>query len=165
MSAVLAHPAWQPAPASGARPARRGTGARPVRRGNLQLVGPGFVPPADATRAADVPARTAGAAEATGTGALRLTVRGRRVVAALALLVATVGSVAVGALAGVAARPGTEGETTSVTVGAGETLWSLASAAAAPGEDPRELVEQITALNGLASSELAVGQELLVPAE
>jgi nucleoid-associated protein YgaU len=161
MSAVLAQPAWQPAPAP--RPARRATGGRPVRRGNLQLVGPGFVPPAAA------PARDARAEEAARAAAppaaLRLTVRGRRVVAVLALVAATAVSVGAGALVGMAANPAADGATTTVTVGAGETLWSLASAAASPGEDPREVVEQITALNGLASSDLAVGQELILPAE
>ncbi|PFG38425.1 LysM domain-containing protein [Georgenia soli] len=163
MSAVLAHPAWQPAQAPGARPARRRTGVRPARRGNLQLVGPGFVPQVGAPAAADGRSRAA-EARSEASGRLRLTARGRGVVTALALVLATAVSVGVGALVGVAVNPAVGGETTTVTVGAGETLWSLASAVAEPGEDPRELVEHITTLNGLASSELAVGQELVVPA-
>ena len=165
MSAVLAHPAWQPAQAPGVRPARRRTGARPVRRGNLQLVGPGFVPPAGAPTADGERGRADEARQVATSAPLRLTVRGRRVVTALALVLATGVSVGVGAVVGVAVNPAVGGETTTVTVGAGETLWSLASGVAGPGEDPRELVEHITALNGLASSELAVGQELVVPAE
>nr|KEP24118.1 hypothetical protein DA06_23360 [Georgenia sp. SUBG003] len=93
-----------------------------------------------------------------------MTVRGRRVVAVLSLVAATALSVGAGALVGMAANPSTDGATTTVTVGAGDSLWSLASAAASPGEDPRDVVEEIAALNGLASSDLAVGQELLVPA-
>jgi len=163
MSAVLAPPAWQPTPAAAPRPARRGTGGRPVRRGNLQLVGPGFVPPAD-DLARSTRARADERAAATS-APLRLTVRGRRVVAAIVLVAATAVSVGVGAVVGTALNPVTDAATTTVTVGAGETLWSLAGTAASPGEDLREVVEEIRALNGLVSSDLAVGQELLVPAE
>lgn len=123
----------------------------------------GFVPQVGAPAAADGRSRAA-EARSEASGRLRLTARGRGVVTALALVLATAVSVGVGALVGVAVNPAVGGETTTVTVGAGETLWSLASAVAEPGEDPRELVEHITTLNGLASSELAVGQELVVPA-
>jgi hypothetical protein len=157
MSALVAQPAW-PAPV---RPARRRGDARPAGRGTLQLVGPGFVPPAVGPEAPERPvvARPAPA----GTAGLRLTVRGRRVLAALALIAATGASVALGALVGTAANPSSSSATTTVTVAPGQTLWSLASAAAAPGEDPRDVLEEIADLNGLASPDLAVGQELLVP--
>jgi LysM repeat protein len=154
MSALVVHPAWQPAPAG---PARRGGSVRAVSRGNLQLVGPGFVP---------VPVATAAGRTAVSRpepSALRLTVRGRRVVATLALIVATGVSVAVGSLVGLAANPSSQAATTTVTVAAGETLWSVATDAAGSGQDPRDVVEQITALNGLASSDLVAGQQLLVP--
>lgn len=157
MSALVAHPAWAPP----ARPVRRRGGARPVGRGGLQLVGPGFVP-ATARPAGPAPVAVSRPA-APGHGALRLTVRGRRAVTVLALIAATAVSVALGALVGVGMNPAPSGATTTVTVAPGETLWSVASATAAPGEDLRDVVEQIAALNGLASSQLAVGQELLVP--
>jgi LysM repeat protein len=83
----------------------------------------------------------------------------------MALVAATAVSVGVGAAVGTALNPVTDAATTTVTVGAGETLWSLAGTAASPGEDLREVVEEIRALNGLVSSDLAVGQELLVPVE
>jgi LysM repeat protein len=162
MSALVVHPAWGPAPGS---PARRRSGGPVAGRGNLQLVGPGFVP-----AVVESPARRPGGRQAVSRPAssptpLRLTVRGRRVVTTLALIAATGASVTLGGLVGLAANPSPQAATTTVTVAAGETLWSLASATAVPGEDPRDIVEQITALNGLASSDLVVGQELLVPAE
>jgi len=159
MSALVAQPAW-PAPA---RPARRRGNTGPARRGSLQLVGPGFVPPVVAQPAPPVPVVSRPAqAEAAG---LRLTVRGRRVLTTLILLAATGVSVALGSLVGAAANPSSSSATTTVTVAPGQTLWSLASATAAPGEDPRDVLEQIADLNGLASPDLAVGQELLVPVD
>ena len=44
----------------------------------------------------------------------------------------------------------------------GESLWSVARRIA-PANDPREVVAQIRRLNGLASSELQPGQQLLLP--
>ncbi|GAA4286786.1 LysM peptidoglycan-binding domain-containing protein [Georgenia daeguensis] len=159
MSALVAQPAWS-APA---RPARRRVGTRPAGRGSLQLVGPGFVPPVVAPAAPVRPVVSRPPREeAPG---LRLTARGRRVLTTLALLAATGASVGLGALVGTAANPASSSATTTVTVAPGQTLWSLASATAAPGEDPRDVLAEITELNGLASSELAVGQELLVPVD
>jgi nucleoid-associated protein YgaU len=50
----------------------------------------------------------------------------------------------------------------SVTVRPGDTLWSIASAAAGDA-DPRGVVEQIRALNGLSDGPLAEGMLLRVP--
>ncbi|MFH5822562.1 LysM peptidoglycan-binding domain-containing protein [Georgenia sp. AZ-5] len=182
MSALVAQPAWQPAPRPGTRggrrPARPGD-ARPdrsptPRRGNLQLVGPGFVPPAAARPAGiaapstavtvPVPALERERRSAAVRGQLRLTALGRRVVAAAVLLLAASISVGLGLGLGGAAAPGTPGEVETVTVAAGETLWTLAGAAAAPGEDVRDVVAHISELNALDSGELRAGQQLLVPA-
>jgi hypothetical protein len=50
----------------------------------------------------------------------------------------------------------------SVTVRPGDTLWSIASAAAGDA-DPRGVVEQIRALNGLTDGPLMEGMQLRVP--
>ncbi len=49
-----------------------------------------------------------------------------------------------------------------VTVQPGESLWSVARRVA-PDHDPRELVAQIRRINDLASADLLVGQQLLLP--
>jgi hypothetical protein len=49
-----------------------------------------------------------------------------------------------------------------VTVGPGDTLWSIANQAA-PDRDPREVIEEIRALNLVPSDVLPVGIVLRVP--
>jgi hypothetical protein len=49
-----------------------------------------------------------------------------------------------------------------VTVGPGDTLWSIA-AHAAPDRDPRDVIEEIRALNDVPGSVLPVGIVLRVP--
>lgn len=51
----------------------------------------------------------------------------------------------------------------TVTVQAGDTLWSLA-ARVAPHADPRDVVDEITALNDLSSASIEPGERLVVPA-
>ncbi|WP_205730051.1 LysM peptidoglycan-binding domain-containing protein [Blastococcus sp. TF02-8] len=93
---------------------------------------------------------------------LRLTARGRRLVAVLGLA-AAVGLVALGdALGG-------EGEdglalmgTSSVVVERGDTLWGIAQAVAGDG-DVREVVDRIVELNGLQGGEIEPGQVLSLP--
>ena len=95
--------------------------------------------------------------------ALRLTRRGRLVLLALLLLVvggAVVGGVAGASRAGSTASPAA---VTATTVAPGETLWQIAQRTA-PQQDPRDVVAEIRALNGLASGELRAGQQLLLPA-
>jgi hypothetical protein len=53
------------------------------------------------------------------------------------------------------------GGVSSVTVGAGDTLWSIASRVA-PQSDPRAEIELIQRLNGLTTVELVAGQILRV---
>ncbi|MEE6274036.1 LysM peptidoglycan-binding domain-containing protein [Georgenia wangjunii] len=161
----------------------------PVRsaRPRLELVRPGFVPrpaeapahrpaaprpavarptPARAAAARPGPARPAAAVRPRVEARTRqhLTARGRAVVATFAFLAATTAAVGVGAWAGQAGAAGAEGPVTAVTVGAGETLWGIAAGAAAPGEDVRDVVDEMLALNGLSSAELRAGQQILVPA-
>ena len=49
-----------------------------------------------------------------------------------------------------------------VTVGPGDTLWSIATQAA-PDRDPRDVIEEIKALNDVPGSVLPVGVVLRVP--
>jgi hypothetical protein len=92
---------------------------------------------------------------------LRLTRRGRVVVTALAVgLALAAGSVAQRAAAD---TPGEAVQVTARTVTAGETLWQVASTITEPGEDVRAAVDLLMDLNGLASTGLQVGQQLLIP--
>ena len=50
----------------------------------------------------------------------------------------------------------------TVTVEAGDTLWSVA-ARVAPHDDPRAVVAEIQDLNGLASAVVRPGEQLVVP--
>ena len=92
---------------------------------------------------------------------MKLTVRGRRVVALLALLPIFVAFLLIGTRA---AQADASGPTTAVVkVEAGQSLWDVA-VAIAPDEDPRSTIWTIKALNGLETSEVQAGQALIVPA-
>lgn len=109
------------------------------------------------------PARaTAGAGE----NALRLTLRGRLVLAAL---VAMLGGAAViaapGLLSGATAdSPVAPAVVEIYTVAPGESMWQVARGVTAPGQDVRDTVAAIVELNGLQSVDLQIGQQLLLPA-
>ena len=91
---------------------------------------------------------------------LKLTVRGRRVVALLALLPIFVAFLLIGTRA---AQADATGPTTAVVkVEAGQSLWDVA-VAIAPNEDPRSTIWTIKALNGLETSEVQEGQGLIIP--
>ena len=91
---------------------------------------------------------------------LKLTVRGRRVVALLALLPIVVAFLLIGTKS---AQAETAAPTTAVIkVEAGQSLWDVA-VAVAPNEDPRATIWTIKALNGLSTSEVQAGQGLIVP--
>ncbi|HLT84789.1 MAG TPA: LysM peptidoglycan-binding domain-containing protein [Phototrophicaceae bacterium] len=139
-------------------PVRGPRAARPAR--HLRLVGPGFVPepasvaaPAPAVRQPERPA-------------MRLTARGRMVRSLVLLLASVVVAVAAGAwLSGVVSDAGTySGPVAQVSVGAGDTVWAIASATAGEGRDVRDVVDDILRLNDLGSGNLVVGQQLVVPA-
>jgi nucleoid-associated protein YgaU len=93
---------------------------------------------------------------------LRLTRRGRRLVAGLSI----------GAGLGIAVLAGAVDDAdsgalrlagdSSVVVQSGDTLWSIA-AQAAPGEDTRAVVDAIMAVNDLSGVGLVPGQVLQLP--
>lgn len=96
---------------------------------------------------------------------LRLTVRGRRVLAALVALPVALGIVlaawgGVSAIASADEAPAVSFET--ITVLPGDTLWSLAGEIA-PATDPREVIDAIMRLNMLDGGQVFVGQELAIP--
>lgn len=113
-----------------------------------------------ATHPTIVPAARMGARP----GKLRLTTRGRRVLAALVLAPAAVG---VGAILTTAAPAGASSQAVEVefhmiTVQAGDSLWSIASDHAG-GRDVREVMDDIMRLNGLTSMSVEPGQHLAMP--
>ncbi len=151
-------------------PVSPGAGARPRPR-HLQLVGPGFVPAPEVQRparpAAVTPPRSTPSVARTERPGLRLTARGRLVRSAALLLLATLLAVATGSWLGsvMAGGESYSGPVQRVTVSTGDTLWGIAGAtAAAEGLDVRDVVDDILRINGLESGDLAVGQQLLVPA-
>mgnify|MGYP000076639513 CR=1 FL=1 len=98
-----------------------------------------------------------------GLDGLRLTARGRFVLALAALLLA-----APLGLWGVSAVAGSPHEPVPVqlhTVAPGETLWQYAEQVAGPDQDLRDVVADLRDLNGLRSSELRVGQLVVLPRE
>lgn len=92
---------------------------------------------------------------------IKLTVRGRRLVALLGLLSIVAALLLIGTRSAQAetAIPATA----IIKIEAGQTLWDVA-VAIAPNEDPRATIWTIKALNGLATSEVQAGQALVVPA-
>ncbi|WP_295014679.1 LysM peptidoglycan-binding domain-containing protein [uncultured Microbacterium sp.] len=98
---------------------------------------------------------------------LRITARGRRVLAAL-VAVPLSGALVFAALSGGAAlASGDLGHAQSfetVTVQPGDTLWSIAGDIA-PEADPRDVVADISRLNVIQAGALSVGQHLAIPAQ
>jgi hypothetical protein len=97
---------------------------------------------------------------------LRLTRRGRAVIAvAAAILVAVVSLIAAGAVQAtnrsVPPRVA-EQSLARVVVHPGQSLWSVAESAD-PGADTRQVIRQIVELNGLAGDAVVAGQRLWVP--
>lgn len=93
---------------------------------------------------------------------LSLTRRGRIVLTMLALALVGLVAVLFASVAG-ADAPLAPQEVTVHTVAAGESLWQVASAATVAGDDVRDVMDQVMELNGLADSQLAIGQQLVVP--
>ncbi|WP_102193115.1 LysM peptidoglycan-binding domain-containing protein [Microbacterium aurantiacum] len=98
---------------------------------------------------------------------LRLTVRGRRVLLALAALPLAVG-IGVAVISGGSALASGESVATAtfetVTVMPGDTLWSIAGEVA-PDVDPRDVIGEISRLNLLQGGVLQIGQEISIPAQ
>jgi len=113
-----------------------------------------------------VAARRAPAAPTETASPLRLTRRGRMVVAAAAvLLVVTFSLIVAGAAQAIshsaapgAARPGLG----QVVVRPGQSLWSVAESAD-PDADTRLVIQQIIQLNALTGDTVFAGQRLWVP--
>lgn len=99
---------------------------------------------------------------------LRLTVRGRRVLAALVAVPAVTGLAAaiIGGGSALASREdGADvGSFETVTVLSGESLWGIAQQVA-PGHDPRDVVDAIAHLNRIDAGQVVAGQELAIPSE
>lgn len=97
---------------------------------------------------------------------LRLTRRGRAAVGVLAALVALLTGFLGGradAASAAQASASVESASVEVVVLRGDTLWSIASDVAAPGEDLREVVAEIQRLNGMSSASIAAGDVVRVP--
>jgi nucleoid-associated protein YgaU len=95
---------------------------------------------------------------------IRLTQRGRRVVAGLSIAV----GLSIAAVTVVTVQLGSSGGglelagSSTVVVQSGDTLWSLAQELA-PEEDPRAVVDAIVELNGLQDVDLLPGAVLQLP--
>lgn len=105
---------------------------------------------------------------ATSRTRLRLTSRGRRVLAVLAAL-PVIGGIAIGTLAGGAALGSNDtgapsGAFQSVTVMPGDSLWGIAERVA-PEADPRDVVSEIVSLNVLPNSAVDAGERIAIPAQ
>jgi len=147
---------------------RVSTGAVSVTAGRVRAAGVQQVSVRSASlrRAAGRPATAAGAEP----GRLRLTRRGRRAVAVLAMLVAMGAATLIwAAAAGGAQASGRDaprgsgyGGMTQVVVQPGQTLWSIA-AAAEPSANPWTVVQQIIDANALSGARVQAGQLLWVP--
>jgi LysM repeat protein len=97
---------------------------------------------------------------------LRLTRRGRIVVAVAAALVLAGLSLGIASAALAASHPASPGAAqqglTQVTVRPGQSLWSVAENAD-PSADTRVVVQRIIDLNGLTGNVVVAGQRLWVP--
>ncbi|MDY0909260.1 LysM peptidoglycan-binding domain-containing protein [Microbacterium sp. CFBP9034] len=99
---------------------------------------------------------------------LRMTVRGRRVLASLAALPAVI-AVGIAVISGGSALASRDAGApadsfTTITVSSGESLWSIAESVA-PHDDPRDVVDAIVRLNALDSVTVQAGQSLSIPAQ
>ncbi len=102
----------------------------------------------------------------TANAPLRLTRRGRVVVAVAATLVLAALSLVIAGGAQATNHPvpshAAQQSLAQVTVHPGQSLWSVAESAD-PGADTRVVIQQIIELNGLAGNAVFAGQQLWVP--
>lgn len=82
-------------------------------------------------------------------------------VLAVALVLAGVAIVAPQAIA--TEEAGDPVAVNTYTVGAGETLWSIASTLTQAGEDVRDTIAHIQELNAMSGTALAAGAQIAVP--
>ena len=97
---------------------------------------------------------------------LRITRRGRAVLASAIAVPLVLGTAAAVLNGGGAVATGTAptAEFTYVEVEAGQSLWSLAETIA-PQADPREVIADVVQLNGLPSADVQPGERLAIPFE
>lgn len=98
---------------------------------------------------------------------LRITSRGRKVLAALIALpvIAVLGLLAMFSGGSAIASLGASGtEFDYLTVQAGQSLWSIAETVA-PSADPRDVIAEIRSLNQLETSSVQPGQRIAIPAD
>ena len=93
---------------------------------------------------------------------IRLTRRGRRVVAILALIPIAITFLLIGMRGAQASDASVAAMTSTIVVKPGQSLWDVA-ASINPAKDPRETIWVIQQLNGMTTSEVLAGQELIVP--
>lgn len=93
---------------------------------------------------------------------LRLTRRGRAVIAALVSLPLVIALVSMALNGGGATATSGDLVVATVTVEAGESLWSVA-ATIAPDASTADVVADLIAVNDLSSAELLPGQVLVIP--
>jgi LysM repeat protein len=122
--------------------------------------------PAPSQPARSQPARSQAARNQAASVPLRLTRRGRVVVAVAAALVLAALSLVIAGSAQATNHPvpsGTAQRTVAqVIVRPGQSLWSVAENAD-PGADTRVVIQQIVELNGLTGDTVFAGQHLRVP--
>ncbi len=99
---------------------------------------------------------------------LRLTVRGRRILATIAALPAVI-ALSLAVISGGSALASRDvgastGSFATLTVAAGDSLWSIAEQVA-PGADPRDVVDAIVRLNALDGVTVSAGQQLSIPSQ
>src|SRR5580704_1526228 len=112
------------------------------------------------------PARDQATRPETANPPLRLTRRGRVVVAVAAALVLAALSLVIASAAQATNHPVSSGAAqqglAQVTVHPGQSLWSVAESAD-PAADTRVVIQQIIELNGLTGNVIFAGQRLWVP--
>jgi LysM repeat protein len=96
---------------------------------------------------------------------LRITRRGRVVLGAL-VAAPIVAGLLMASVSGPAAAGNESGSVTfsTVTVSAGESLWTIAQRIA-PESDPREVIGELERFNGLEGSAVLPGQTLSIPSQ
>ena len=137
-------------------------------RAATRWAGPDEAAPATAApghAARPQPARAQPARAQPGTVPLRLTRRGRVVVAVAAVLLLAALSLVIAASAQATNHPvprAAQQNLTQATVRPGQSLWSVAESAD-PDADTRVVIQQIVELNGLTGAVVFAGQRLWVP--
>lgn len=94
--------------------------------------------------------------------AWRLTSRGRAAIVVTLLVMVSL-AVVLGAFRATAASTAPPQGWGTAVVQPGDTLWDLARSVSPDGADPRPLIAQIKAVNGLVSSQVSPGQRLFMP--